>query len=64
MIFFIKGILHIRDINTVAEKYSRLYKNLFIFRIYNMGLGKEALSSILEHHLFKIHLNVTFPAPK
>jgi hypothetical protein len=36
---FIKGVLTIRDMNTAAEKYSRLYRpiNLFIFRIYNMG---------------------------
>jgi hypothetical protein len=36
---FIKGVLNIRDTNTVGEKYSRLYRpiNVFIFRIYNMG---------------------------
>jgi hypothetical protein len=35
--FFVKGVLNFRDTNTVAEKYSRLCINLFIFRNYNMG---------------------------
>jgi hypothetical protein len=37
--YFMKGVLNIRDSNTAAEKYLRLYRpiNLFIFRIYNMG---------------------------
>jgi hypothetical protein len=36
---FIKGIFNIRDTNTAAKKYSRLYRsiNLFIFRIYDMS---------------------------
>jgi hypothetical protein len=36
---FIKGVLNIRDTNTTAKKYSRLYRpiNLFMFRIYNKG---------------------------
>jgi hypothetical protein len=35
---FIKGVLNIRDTNTAAEKYSRLYGpvNLFTSRIYNV----------------------------
>jgi hypothetical protein len=43
-----------RDTNTAAEKYSRLYGpiNLYLFEIYNMGYGKQALSSILERHFF------------
>jgi hypothetical protein len=36
---FIKGVMNIRDTNTAAEKYSRLYSpiHLFVFIIYNMG---------------------------
>jgi hypothetical protein len=36
-LFLIKGVLNIRNTNMVAEKYPRLYNNLLIFRIYNMG---------------------------
>jgi hypothetical protein len=35
--FFIKSDLGIRDTNKVAEKYSRLHINVFIFRFGNMG---------------------------
>jgi hypothetical protein len=34
--FFIRDVLNIIDANIAAEKYSRMYINLFIFRIYNM----------------------------
>jgi hypothetical protein len=37
----IKGVLNIKDTNMAAEKYSRLYINVFIFRIYNMS--KESM---------------------
>jgi hypothetical protein len=36
MIFFIKDVLNIRDTNMAAKKYSRLYINSFVVRIYNM----------------------------
>jgi hypothetical protein len=43
--------------NTVVRKYPRLYRpiNLFMFRMYNMGLGKQALSSIPERLLHPVH---------
>jgi hypothetical protein len=34
---FIEVVLNIIDTNTTAEKYSMLYINLCIFRVYNMG---------------------------
>jgi hypothetical protein len=36
MAFLIKGVLNISDTNMAAEKYSKLYINLFTFGIYNM----------------------------
>jgi hypothetical protein len=36
MDFFTKYILNISDINTAAEKYWKLYINVFIFRMYNV----------------------------
>jgi hypothetical protein len=35
--FIIKYVSSIRVTNTTAEKYPRLYINVFIFRICNMG---------------------------
>jgi hypothetical protein len=40
MFFFIKNGLNIRNTNTEAENYTRLYINVFICNIYNMGQGK------------------------
>jgi hypothetical protein len=36
---YIKDVLNVKDTNTAAEIYSRLYRpiNLFAFRIYNIG---------------------------
>jgi hypothetical protein len=51
-----------RDTNTAAEKYSRLYWHgyLYLFKIYNMGYGKQALSSILERHFFLYFTTAVF----
>jgi hypothetical protein len=51
--FLIKGVLNISDTNTVVEKYSRLYTNVFIINIYIMDLGMLVLSSILDRHFLK-----------
>jgi hypothetical protein len=37
LFIFIKDALNIRDTNMASEEYSRLYLNVFIFGIYNMG---------------------------
>jgi hypothetical protein len=60
----IKGVVNSRDTNTAAEKYSRLYGpiNIYLFKIYNMGYGKQALSSILERHSFLYFTAVVTPA--
>jgi hypothetical protein len=52
MFFFIQGGLNIRNTNTEAENYTRLYINVFICKIYNMGQGKQAPNSVFERHMF------------
>jgi hypothetical protein len=39
-VFFVKGILNISDTKMAAEENSRLYRNVFVFRIYNISQGK------------------------
>jgi hypothetical protein len=61
MVYLLK-VLWIVDTNTAAEKYSRLYRpvNLYLFKIYNMGYGKQALSSILERQSFVYFTTAVF----